>query len=331
MDEIFTDALRQLLSNRCTPKLVREIEAGQSAESLWKEFEESGFADALVAEVHGGAGLSLAHAFPLFELCGYYAVPVPLAETMMARALLSGAGEICSGSITFGHAGQRSDGRASASMIPCGRVADWVLVTHGAEHVLLPTIEASATATVFPLDATLEWPAGVLERAQRIPARPELRVLQACVYAAQLAGAMMNVFTRTLQYANDRNQFGRPIGKFQAIQHQLSVLSEHVFAARMAAQIGCEATGQIPNRLRVAVAKARASEAAPEVAALSHSIHGAIGFTEECDLQLFTRRLHHWRQIAGSESYWHDILGRELVEGRDGLALDLIRVTTDPC
>jgi acyl-CoA dehydrogenase len=99
----------------------------------------------------------------------------------------------------------------------------------------------------------------------------------------------------------------------------------------MAAQIGCEATGQIPNRLRVAVAKARASEAAPEVAALSHSIHGAIGFTEECDLQLFTRRLHHWRQIAGSESYWHDILGRELVEGRDGLALDLIRVTTDPC
>jgi acyl-CoA dehydrogenase len=133
------------------------------------------------------------------------------------------------------------------------------------------------------------------------------------------------VFSRTLQYANDRNQFGRPIGKFQAIQHQLSVISEHVFAARMAAQMGCSG-----DRLRVAIAKARTGEAALEVAALSHSIHGAIGFTEEFDLQMYTRRLHAWRQAGGSESYWHDVLGTELVDHRQGLALDLIRATTDP-
>jgi acyl-CoA dehydrogenase len=139
----------------------------------------------------------------------------------------------------------------------------------------------------------------------------------------------MAVFTRTLQYANERNQFGRPIGKFQAIQHQLSVISEHTFAARMAAQIGCHASGGVPDRMRVAVAKARTSEAALEVAALSHSIHGAIGFTEEFDLQLYTRRLHAWRQSAGSESYWHGVLGEELVERRSGPALDLLRATTD--
>ena len=83
------------------------------------------------------------------------------------------------------------------------------------------------------------------------------------------------------------------------------------------------------DRLRVAVAKARTSEAALEVAALAHSIHGAIGFTEEYDLQLFTRRLHAWRQAAGSESYWHDVLGEELVQRRDGLALDMLRATAD--
>ena len=147
---------------------------------------------------------------------------------------------------------------------------------------------------------------------------------------SKLSGALMAVFQRTLQYANERNQFGRPIGKFQAIQHQLAVMSEHAFAARMAAQLGCSGEGIAPVRLRVAVAKARTSEAALVVAELGHSIHGAIGFTEEYDLQLLTRRLHAWRQTAGTESYWHDVAGACLVLQHQGLTLDLIRQTTDP-
>ncbi len=139
----------------------------------------------------------------------------------------------------------------------------------------------------------------------------------------------MAVFSRTLQYANDRQQFGKPIGKFQAIQHQLSVMSEHAFAARMAAQLGLRTEGAVPDRLRVAMAKARTSEAALEVAGLSHSIHGAIGFTREFDLQLYTRRLHAWRQAAGSESYWHDVMGQALLDSPEPLSLDLIRTLTD--
>ena len=153
--------------------------------------------------------------------------------------------------------------------------------------------------------------------------------MQACVAAALLAGALKKISDLTLRYAGERQQFGHPIGKFQAIQHQVSVLAEHAFAARMAAQIGCQSATATPDRLRVAVAKARASEAALEVAAAAHAIHGAIGFTAEFDLQLYTRRLHTWRQAAGSESYWHRVLGEELVDRRHGLTLDLIRLTTD--
>jgi acyl-CoA dehydrogenase len=208
-------------------------------------------------------------------------------------------------------------------------VADWVLARQGAVCLLLPVATARPSPAGFCLDATLEWPAAVREAATLVACAPHLRTMEACLYAAQLAGALMSVFQRTLQFANERQQFGRPIGKFQAIQHQLSVISEHAFAARMAAQIGCHSVSATPHRLRVAVAKARTSEAALEVAALSHSIHGAIGFTEEFDLQLFTRRLHLWRQAGGSESYWHDVLGTEAVDRCDGLALDLIRTTTD--
>jgi acyl-CoA dehydrogenase len=213
--------------------------------------------------------------------------------------------------------------------VPFGRVADRVLAAVEGATVLLPVAQARATPGVFPLDATLEWSETAVAQARRVDGTPDLEALQACAAAAQLSGALMHTFQRTLQYANERQQFGRPIGKFQAIQHQLSVISEHTFAARMAAQIGCHAAAATPDRLRVAVAKARTSEAALEVAALAHSIHGAIGFTAEFDLQLYTRRLHAWRQAAGSESYWHDVLGEELVDRREGLALDLVRAVTD--
>jgi acyl-CoA dehydrogenase len=319
MDDLLTDALKQLLDDQCTPDTVRRIEAGESAAALWSQLEESGFADAMLAEDQGGAGLSLAGAFPLFELCGACAVPVPLAHTMLARAVLASAGvQRPQGSIAI----------ACGTVAPLGRVADWVLTCFNDRTLLLPVAQAKRSDAVFPLDATLQWSDTAMAQATHVPGKHDLETLQACVAAAQIAGALMNVFQRTLQYANERQQFGRPIGKFQAIQHQLAVASEHTFAARMAAQIGCSAKGHVPERLRVAVAKARASESVVEVAALSHAIHGAIGFTAEYDLQLYTRRLHAWRREAGSQSYWQDVLGEALV-AREGLTLDLIRQIAD--
>lgn len=162
-----------------------------------------------------------------------------------------------------------------------------------------------------------------------------LPVLEAAVDRATAAvcceavGAMEAVNQLTLEYLKTRNQFGRPIGKFQAIQHQLSVMAELVFASRMAARLGCQGPVLVPDPLRAALAKARCSEAAPEVAALGHSIHGAIGFTAEFDLQIYTRRLHAWRQAGGSESHWQGVLGEALVNGHEGLTLDLLRQLTD--
>lgn len=266
MDNSFADALQQILTKECTPRVIRQIEHGDSCDSLWASLEESGFPNAMVPEEDGGAGLSLTEAFPLLELCGAHALPLPLGETMVMRALLSASGQ---------------PGRGGIQRIEAGHE--------------LPT---------------------------------DLVNLLACVYSAQLSGALQTTFKLTLQYANERAQFGRAIGKFQAIQHQLSVMAEHVFAARMAAQMGCSAPLQQLSLEAVAVAKDRTSEAAQEVAAIAHAVHGAIGFTEEYDLQLYTRRLHDWRCVGGSESYWHDVLGSALVS-RNGSALDLARAVSD--
>ena len=247
-----TDALRDLLDAHCSPAIVRAIESqgadGPQRDALMSVLVNSGFADAMVPESQGGAGLSLSQAAPIFELCGRYLLPVPLSEMIVQRA----------------------------------------------------------TGT-----------------------KPDLE-MTAVLIAAQMAGAMQRVLEMTLQFANDRQQFGRPLGKFQAIQHQLAVMAEQALAARIAAKIGCSAASDVPGRMNAAIAKARTSEAAAEVTALAHSIHGAIGFTAEHDLQLFTRRLHAWRLQAGSESYWQTVLGQAVLNSPFGEAgqpntLDVLR------
>lgn len=341
MNDLLSEAVARLLADRCTPTVVREIEAqaGQGmrdrACALWRHLEEAGFADALVPESMGGAGLGLSDVFPLLLLCGQHALPLPLGQTLFARACLAQAGvQAPDGSIALALAQVEPEGRWVCDAVVGGRVADSVLVFHEGCARLLTVADACAVPGHFVLDASLRWPAAVGATAPCFPCAQDVQLLMACIHAAQLAGALLEVSRRTLQYANERTQFGRPIGKFQAIQHQLSVIAEQAFAARMAAQLGCDAQGVWPDRVRVALAKARTSEAAVDVAGVSHAIHGAIGFTRAFDLQLFTRRLHHWRQTGGSESHWHAVVGAALLDSPEwaesGLSLDLMRRVTDP-
>lgn len=334
-NDLFADAARQVLADQCTPPVVRAIESGGRAapatQQLWAQLEATGLADALLPEDEGGAGLGLTEVFGVLEQCGAHALPLPLGETMVARALLAQAGVARpAGSITLARGERLPDGGLRSALVRSGQVADHVLVQAGSSWHLLGTAGAQSAPQALALDATLAWSAAQVQAAPGVPvdSAQDARTLQAAVVAAQMAGALMNVFQRTLQYANERQQFGRPIGKFQAIQHQLAVMSEHVFAARMAAQLGCSGAGVQTDRLRVATAKARCSEAALAVAELAHAIHGAIGFTAEYDLQLFTRRLHAWRQTAGSESYWHDVAGEALLQ-HQGMTLDIVRRITE--
>ena len=128
----------------------------------------------------------------------------------------------------------------------------------------------------------------------------------------------------SIRYAGERKQFGKPIGKFQAIQQQLAVLGELAAASAMAAELACDARGTALDSMRVACAKARASEAASAAAAIAHAVHGAIGVTAEHDLQLFTRRLWTWRLDFGSEVYWTRAIGSRVLGGKDRSAWEHI-------
>ena len=141
--------------------------------------------------------------------------------------------------------------------------------------------------------------------------------------AAKMAGAMVRLLDMSVRHANEREQFGRPLGKFQAIQQQLAVMSEQVVSARVAARIGM--TGTCFDPLRVAMAKARVSEASHQVVAIAHAVHGAIGVTEEFDLQLLTRRLKQGQLAFGSERFWAARLGRARLASGPQTSADFVR------
>lgn len=326
--DLFSDSVERFLRERCTAKEVAAIERGEAGEALWHGLLELGLADALVPERLGGLGLGIRDVFPIVLACGAHAVPLPLAQTMMIRAILASEGYPApDGPMTFATRDRGAGVRdVACPRVPYGRVSEWALVDAGDAMVLLSAEDAAVTPTGVhgSLEADLRW-TRIPAEAPRLASPRDGPATAACLLAAQLAGSMREVLARTIAYANDRAQFGRSIGKFQAVQQQISVMAEHVLAARMAARLGCDGQGYLPDPLRAAVAKARASEAAVVVGAVAHAVHGAMGMTEEFELQLHTRRLSEWRTACGSESYWYGRIGLALVAEGEGSALDFIR------
>ena len=329
MKDVIAEAIDRLLAEQCPPDTVAKIEGGQSAETLWSRFEETGFLDAMVTEELGGFGLGLTDVSELIRLTGKYAVPLPLAETVIVRGLLGSRGlKPPSGAIAIAGTLERRDAYLTCDMAIACTHSRWVLGRCDGESRLLQDGELGRRSPLSSLDAPIRWTIQQWHEAPSLGTQFDLTSIHASVRALQLCGAMATVLDRSLAYANERQQFGRPIGKFQAIQHDLAIMAEHASAARMAAELAARQDGLRFDRLKIAVAKARASEAAVEIAALAHSVHGAIGFSREYPLQLWTRRLHAWRQAAGSEAYWHDVLGLALLESA-GPSLDLLRTLTD--
>jgi acyl-CoA dehydrogenase len=142
----------------------------------------------------------------------------------------------------------------------------------------------------------------------------QLRAVGAALRAQQMAGALERVLEMTTQYALDRTQFGRPIGKFQAVQQNLAVLAGQTAAAGAAADMAAEAVGETIQLLPIAAAKARCGEAAGIGAAIAHQVHGAIGFTHEHSLHFLTKRLWSWRDEFGNETMWNRYTGRHMAK-----------------
>jgi len=297
--------------------------------ALWRDVEEAGYPLALLAEAAGGFGFDADDALLLPALAAEQVVSLPLGETMLANWLLGLAGlepaagpavivgplDLTGGNILRGMVGRVAWGRDIETLVLLVKDGDDLRIArlNSGWQVAQPAHNLAGEARD---DLRIDT---VVDSLATQPLRADLaQSLTAVVRCIQIAAISDQVLTLCVEYANDRVQFGRPLGKFQVIQHYLATMASEVAASRAASAMVVDAFVALPARqdsfmIQLAAAKLRCSEAAGKIAGTAHQIHGAIGFTHEYALQRMTRRLWAWRDEGGNDALWADRLGEQVL------------------
>ena len=284
--------VRDALVRVCPPERVRAASEGPLDRGLWGALAELGLFSLRVPVAHEGLGLGALDAALALEELGRAAVPGPVAETLaVAAPLLANtpwAARIASGEAIVAVADP------FAPHVPWAADADAVLVPTTEGYVCLPRADYT-TAGRDSVDPT--------RRLAQVSARPgvesrptygggQVLDLGALAAAAQLVGLGRAMLDRTVAYAQVREQFGQPIGAFQAVKHTLAdaLLALEFARPQVLAAAWALDAGEADASMRVSMAKATASDAAWQAARAALQVHGAIAYTTEYDLHLWMKR-----------------------------------------
>lgn len=343
-ERLIADSAERLFAEQVDKASRARTEAGEFDSALWRQVVASGLPLLLASEAAGGFGQRWAAAYPVLHGIGHWQVPLPLAETMVAALLASLAGfaleegavltlveQGCGDTLSLDMSGHQVTLSGTAHAVPWARHAQAAIVSLADGRLALLPLQGATGVTVanhtnhagLPSD-TLQLDHAPLQAVAPNPlalARP-VWTLGAVARSAMLAGALDSALEQSVRYAGERVQFGRPIGRNQAIQQSLALMAGDVAAAGMAARV---AAADAPCSTRpdcsatpfsTAVAKVRTGEAATRATSIAHQTHGAIGFTHEHALHHATRRLWAWREEFGTDAQWAAELGRAAIGAR---------------
>ena len=303
----FAQALGDMLAKADTVAAARAWAVGDTAPglSLWKRLADQGVTALVVPEESGGLGGSLVDLVVAHEVLGHHLAVGPFIESSayLASALSGDALEAVAG------------GAVATVAIPPH--VPFALDGDTAEHVYVVGPDGLVAATVNEVRPSVDTTrrlAAVTASADSLVAEPptlegafDVAVL-AC--AAQLLGAGERVLADTVAYAKQRRQFGREIGSYQAIKHQLADVRIALDFARPLV-LGA-ALGDVP----VEAAKLAAGDAAYLASRIGLQVHGAIGYTAEFDLSLWLTRIRALVGAWGTPSYLRSrVLAHVLEEG----------------
>lgn len=333
METMIDDTVHRIFGAQVTAELRMQALQGHWPQELWQQMKDAGLPLALCRVQHGGSDASWLDVLPVFSALGWHAVPLPLAETVAAAWLLDRAGMAPpdepvaiapqASALVVG-----SDGRASGSLhgVPWAGACRWLIATVSPREWGLFDL-AAAGVRREPCPNMAGEPRAHVHLAGAMPTArvqsPELlRDLSLCHIGAlarsgMLVGALESALASAVAHANQREQFGKPLSKFQALQHGLATAAGELLSAKVATRVAFGAMrgeqAMATAAFDIAVAKVISGQAASRVAALAHQLHGAMGFTQEHALHHATRRLWSWRQEYGSDADWALQLGRSTI------------------
>lgn len=339
------EALRVILADHSTQESVIAAEGPGFAAEAWNVLTQGGFASISIPESAGGSGGDLADACVVLHEIGRSAAAVPFAEhTLLAGWALAEAGVVLPDGVSTMSSGAAKD-TLSVRADRGGVLLDGVLVrvpwaSNASQIVVLADVDGAAQLIVVPTSSVTVEPGrnvalesrdlvrfdGVRVSAEGVVAAPgsvtagAVGLRAALSRAALMSGALERVTEITVRYTAEREQFGRPIARFQAVQRHLVRIAEQSVSAQMAVDAAAANAVTGLEFFDIASAKIVASEAAGIVSAASHQAHGAIGMTKEYELGQLSRRLWSWRDECGSEAVWARRLGARVAEaGARGL------------
>ncbi len=311
------EALREGVASLCEGRFgidaVRAMEKAGLDRGRWRELADTGVFALCLAEVDGGVGLGWAEAAVVFEQLGRALVPGPLAATTLAAGLVEGAAD---GSVVVACV-ERMTGPVNIEHVAS---SDVVVISddHGLWSV--PAGELVGVDASQPLD-----PLTPIRRVETLPQGTQIadadaadawRVRGAFLVAALQLGVATGATELAVAYAKEREQFGQPIGKFQAVKHRCADMITRVEvlrAAVYAAGVTLDGNGVDDPERSVAVAKILASSAAAACGKDCVQVHGGMGYTWEVDAHLFLKR-----------AWAHDLAFADGDELAEGLAAGLV-------
>jgi alkylation response protein AidB-like acyl-CoA dehydrogenase len=276
-------AVRELLGRRFGRDALREgVDAPRIDRGLWRELGDAGFFSLRLPEAEGGVGLGLPEAVLVFEEAGRALLPGPLAATHLAAGVVPGA----------------ATGETVVTTVGGGGLVEWL---DAADVVRGDATGAVAVRSVDPLTPLHRVPAG-----SRTTEPDGLLVL---LTAAEQLGTAVRACEAAVQHARTREQFGRPIGAFQAVKHLCAELLVRVEVARAAVY----AAAVTADPVDVAAARLLADEAAVRGARDCLQVHGGMGFTWEADVHLCLKRAWVRAERGGLMTDSEEVLADELL------------------
>jgi alkylation response protein AidB-like acyl-CoA dehydrogenase len=329
-----------MLAVSCPPQLARSLAvSGKDVDDkLWERGAELGWTGLAVPGEHDGAGQGLVELCLVAEEIGRAAAPGPFADSALTGLALArlgrpellpalAAGDLKASLACHGPATGRYDGddlvlSGRATAVQAAAAADWLLVTAGTDRgsrlVLVDrartTVEARRT-----LDETRRWYDVVLDgvraRAPDVIAadQADIRWLAdaaAVLSAADSLGVGERLLEMTVGYVKVREQFGRPLGSFQAVKHKVAGMLMTLRGARAATYYAAMAldAGASGATVAASVAKAFTAEGVAALAGEALQAHGGIGFTWEHDLHLYLRRAKVNEMLYGAPAEHYERL-----------------------
>lgn len=300
---LFRDSVREFLSNEVTAESLRarwDMPGGRN-KALWVALAELGLTGMLVSEANGGLGMNEVDFVLLAEECGRAALPEPLVDTVfVATPILQEARvDDVLEAIASGQSAVAVQPTAGA-LVADAEFSDYLIVQEGSSVYLLKSNDAKLELqeSVDPGRKlySVEWEASkatlLAEGDEGVASQSRIFNLGALGAAAQLLGLSQRMIELSVNYTSERNQFGKPIGSFQAVKHHMAnVAVKTEFAKAPVYRAAYSVAHNLDDAAQhVSHAKLAATEAATQAAKCGIQVHGAMGYTWEVDLQIFMKR-----------------------------------------